>query len=546
MGERAGGSVEIDKDDLTEVTEAVAGGDMPRAAGAIAGVVVGAAAGAAGLGVSAAIPAALGKKLVEAIASRLSTDPATERMLSAGRALDERRAYVREIAVSAVRELGESGALRELAADDEARFHQLIKFLSRNVVDELKAGQDRIQSALDERDRRIQDLYEAFRLAPKPIADGVRVAEFRTIVEDRTKTFVGREWLLAKIDQLIERPPFESGYLILRGEPGIGKTAIMSKLVFDKGYVHHFNVAAQNIRSTEDFLRNVCGQIIVRYDLPYGTLPAGAAKDSGFLSRLLAEASAASNGAPVVVLVDALDEAELPTSERGNTLALPPSLPDKVHFVVSARPNAAERLYVERREDLVLDDADPNNVRDVARYIESFIDTHRAEMTARLETWKASPADFADALVHSSEGNFMYLVHVLGDVLHGRLTPTTLADLRSLPKGLRAYYKHHWRTMQVEDRARFTTYYEPVLCVLASAREPVTLAQLREWTGLEAARVAEVLSVWTDFLDTIASESGATTYRLYHASFRDFLAAEVGLDAYHAMIAKSALAKINW
>ena len=62
---------------------------------------------------------------------------------------------------------------------------------------------------------------------------------------------------------------FPSGYIVIHGEPGIGKTAIVGQLVKDRALVHHFNVAPLGIRSPQAFLSNVCAQLIVRYGLDY-------------------------------------------------------------------------------------------------------------------------------------------------------------------------------------------------------------------------------------------------------------------------------------
>ena len=56
-------------------------------------------------------------------------------------------------------------------------------------------------------------------------------------------------------------------------------------------------------------------------------------------------------------------------------------------------------------------------------------------------------------LTERSDGNFMYLVHVLPELASGRL------DLRAngpgeglaLPQGLRGYYEQHWRSMKSGD-----------------------------------------------------------------------------------------------
>jgi hypothetical protein len=147
-------------------------------------------------------------------------------------------------------------------------------------------------------------------------------------------------------------------------------------------------------------------------------------------------------------------------------------------------------------------------------------------------------------MADKSEGNFMYLVYALGDIRDGKLTPDNVDSIRSLPRGLYDYYQRHWRLMRAKDEEWFNTYQEPVICILATVREPVSIAQVEQWTALRPTRIKGVLDEWREFLNTDQSEEGTTLYRVYHASFQDFLRKEVGLLKYHDRIAVTALGKI--
>ena len=145
--------------------------------------------------------------------------------------------------------------------------------------------------------------------APAPLSPHLQVLDFERLVDERTRNFVGRDFIFRAVDELLEDPELPSGYILIRGEPGIGKTALLSQLVKTRGSVHHFNIAPQNIRSTRVFLENMCAQLIVRYQLAHTMLPPEATS-SAFLTRLLTEAAERAGIEAVVVLVDALDEAE--------------------------------------------------------------------------------------------------------------------------------------------------------------------------------------------------------------------------------------------
>lgn len=386
-------------------------------------------------------------------------------------------------------------------------------------------------------------IFKLFSDAPSPLSKYIKINQFKSLIAERTRNFVGREFIFKQINELIGDENFLSGYIVIRGEPGIGKTSIISQFIKQNGAVHHFNIASQNIRSTRLFIENICAQLILRYNLHYDSLPPNVAEDSGFLVQILSEASS-SESCPILVLVDALDEAD----DKGldltanNRLLLPSSLPDNVFFIVTCREKDDFRLKVDNRRDIYLKDNDPLNEKDINEYIKGYLE-RSSNSSALLKSWGIKEEDFINIMRKKSEGNFMYLVYILEDIKQGKLTLENVDDISKLPTGLKDYYKWHWRNMRSKDTDRFEKYYEPVVCTLATAREPVTIEQLAEWTKVPTLRIKDVIKDWIEFLDVLQSDKNSL-YRVYHSSFRDFLEEEVGLQKNDIKIANIALEKI--
>jgi hypothetical protein len=86
----------------------------------------------------------------------------------------------------------------------------------------------------------------------------------------------------------------------------------MAQSVRLRGYIHHFVIGPQGINGAEQFLENVCAQLIGRFRLDRpAQLPPNASRDGAFLNSLLHEASQKlAKDDHVVLLVDALDEAD--------------------------------------------------------------------------------------------------------------------------------------------------------------------------------------------------------------------------------------------
>ncbi|MFQ5615215.1 MAG: AAA family ATPase [Anaerolineales bacterium] len=355
---------------------------------------------------------------------------------------------------------------------------------------------------------------------------------FLPLIADKTEGFVGRQFVFDALDSFLHQK--KSGYFVILGEPGIGKTALLAQLVKTRGYPHHFNVAPQNIRSPRQFLANACAQIIARYDLRHDTIPEDATGDSNFLLQCLQEAAAKPKNRPVVLVVDALDEAErLGLPARVNALYLPPTLPEGAYIVVTSRPLDDLKIQVSVQQSLFLEPDSKGNLLDIRTYIQNYLETSE-KLRARLSAWNTTHASFVKGLARKSEGNFIYLRYVLPAIAEGKFMDGALDEL---PQGLAAYYRGHWNQMQIAEPQTFDDLYAPVVCMLAVVREPVTVAQLHRWTGKDRAHIRRAIARWREFLeegDSIAERK----YRVYHTSFQDFLGEMVDLKRFDEIIAR--------
>lgn len=378
------------------------------------------------------------------------------------------------------------------------------------------------------RDKIELNIYSYFRATP-----GQLRRSFDALMKDKLRGFVGRQFIFDALDGFLRT--HDSGYFILRGAPGIGKSAFMAKLINDRGYIHHFNIASQNIHSTRAFLENVIAQLIKQYDLPHKELPPRAFDDSGFLMQCLNEAAAKREQSEdrVIIAIDALDEANRRDLDpSANILFLPQSLPEGVYVVVTTRPLDDLPLQVMQQETLDFEEKEykASNLQDITTYIKAYL--QREGMGGRLSAWDVTQEQFIAGLRKKSQGNFMYLYHVLPAIEQGKFVHGTLDEL---PDGLKAYYQRHWRQMRAGNEDEFDQIYEPIVCILGVAREPVTVQQIANWTKLSQGKVKKSIRLWREFLNKEQLE-GELHYRIYHASFQDFLKDQVDLDRYDDMV----------
>lgn len=375
-------------------------------------------------------------------------------------------------------------------------------------------------------------------------ATGTVPKQFQALIEEKTQGFVGREYVFAAIENFLQQN--SKGYFTIIGDPGVGKSAILSEYVRTTGCVAHFNIKFQGIDRTEQFLESVCTQLIARYKLPYPTLPNDSTQDGKFLAQLLAEVSAQlGEGERLVIAIDALDEVELTSQDRSaNILYLPVSLPNGVYFLLTQRPEPLPLVVFTPQQQLELNAHPDLNYQDVQTYIQLAV--KRPQLRKWIDERGLSPAEFVWTLAHSSENNFMYLRYVLADIEQGLYQDLSI---ETLPKGLKSYYEDHWRRMGITAKPLPLAKIK-IVYILAEVRKPVSRELISDFANEDPLTVQAVLDEWMQFLRQQNIE-GQQRYNLYHASFRDFLhrqdivqAAGVSIPSIHAQIADAILQEL--
>ena len=357
------------------------------------------------------------------------------------------------------------------------------------------------------------------RLFEPATAAGSDVHDFSRLIRDKTEGFVGRRWIFDAIAQFTQKNP--RGYFILRGDPGIGKTALMAELVKRERYPHHFNLRTEGIQRPEQFIRNIAAQVAATYGLEPSPLPADAAQSARFLNSLLDKVSARLQpGEKAALVVDALDETDLSLLAPGaNTLYLPASLPAGFYVFVTSRRGDFP-LHVQCEQEVCdIDPRSTHNLQDVRDYVESRLSS--AGIRAYLTAQGLEDASFIEVVSERSEGNFMYLRHVLPEIEKGAYRGR---DFRTLPAGLESYYEDHWRRMRSRDENEWFEFQLPVLVALTAFQEPISVDVITRFAGFsDRRRTMRTLQDWVQFLDVERSPDGKR-FRLYHATFSEFVA----------------------
>jgi AAA ATPase domain len=407
--------------------------------------------------------------------------------------------------------------------------------------------------------------------------------EFQQVIQEKSQNFVGREFVFTTITEFFQH--YRSGYYTIVGAPGSGKSAIIAKYVTENPGVVYYNVQVEGKNQAEEFLRDVCTQLIERLDNspstppqpspqarreqelslqarekgfpPFtgglrGVLPDNATEGSWFLSLLLQKISDKLEPSQrLIIAIDALDAIDPDSQPSGtNLFYLPRYLPDKVYFILTRRPFKSEKsgLLIETpSQTLDLSEYPQENYEDVQAYIrrnltpfptrEGDDDNYSPPL---LEEGLGERSQLCDRLTNVSENNFMYVYHflnampvaVLFENPFGERAATIAAGFDSevfqfdrIPPGLEAYYRQHWQKMQGDNLSSMAL---AVLQTLVQQLQPISAETVAQIINEDAYDVEEVMESWYEFLQP-QQFGRKTRYGVYHSNFRNWLARQINL-----------------
>lgn len=418
--------------------------------------------------------------------------------------------------------------------------------------------------------------------------------EFGAFIAERTEHFVGRDWVLHKLDGWLADIAGSRSFL-LAGAPGSGKSAIAARLVqvsegqialgppagLRRGFLHYHHFCQGGLDSTLSpigFVRALSETLANRYpafhaalakedsrhihidvDQRIGTVEAGAniigvqlrlelkGGDARSLfdeavRRPLATFCSQVPDERVVLLIDSLDEALSFHADNNivQLLRLTNDFPSQVRFVLTCRSKSDRVFDLLGEPSLDLIGDAPPGLDEVSQY--AFLRLQAAPEPGRSE--------MAGRVAAKSQGNFLYAFHVLNDLQRDGLATENLDD-NELPEELEDIYRRFLQRELAASDERWRGIYRPLLGLIAVAHgEGLTKAHLIGITDLAEDTASDVLKVCEQYLT--GGEDPQGSWRIYHQSFRDFLLQDEKYNIYpverHADVAMhfQAVHGSNW
>ena len=356
--------------------------------------------------------------------------------------------------------------------------------------------------------------------------------------------FVGRRWLFNQLDNLFQENNDIRGVLIV-GNPGSGKTAIMKQLVSSQNSSRfiHKNIIAYHFcqfynKTTHDgnkFVRSLVEQlsekvvgfknsvqnISIENELDKCKDDTTRCVEVTVLEPL--NALKTSPEAKKFILIDALDEC---CEKERNSQSV---IIEILHGQMTRLPTWIKLLMSSRNETTItgkmseifqtiriipISATNKNNLDDMRSYAQGVISRHNFKMKNG-ESIKERLNESIKIIMNQSDGNFLFIHELLEDwVKH----PDSI-DLTSIPPGMKYLYARSFRErFQKDELQRFAKIFE----ILLASNLPPTFKRLHgiltssdQMDDYKLDEVKEKLSSFLNF------EHG--TVRIFHQSFAEWL-----------------------
>jgi WD40 repeat protein/serine/threonine protein kinase len=354
--------------------------------------------------------------------------------------------------------------------------------------------------------------------------------DFTPFLVEKFKGFIGREWLFREIDEW--RSKDNPTALLIAGEPGIGKSAIIAALLYRtlEGQVAAYHCCWTDTPATLEpasFLRSVACMFAVRLEEYASMLECSSVIDSlrhsdidpfsAFEAAILAPLHRIRRPEKRYYLViDAIDEAlarpHRPTIVDVLSMRVD-RLPPWLSIIATTRNDPSVLGQLRSFRARVISAQDPRNQDDVRRFVRCRL--REPIFRNKAKASHKTLARLEDDLLRASAGNFLFVRTALDAIEIGQLG---FDHIENLPPGLSSLYEIFFRRL-FPNLAKDFGPSRQVLETVVAAREPLTREQIAAATHLDPEE--ELPPILLHLASFVPPSLGR--YALFHKSLFDWL-----------------------
>ena len=359
--------------------------------------------------------------------------------------------------------------------------------------------------------------------------------DFSSFLNEKRKYFCARQWIFDEIEAWRKRSNERA--LIITGEPGIGKSAIVAELVHRNpdGQMlayHCCQSGAAATLSASRFVRNIAALIASKIGKYADMLSQPA------ISEILTEEACAADplsafeggiltplesvpapDATRYILIDAINES-LELNEKHGILDILASrlmrLPSWLRLVITTRKNREILDRLKGVRTIEVSANDPRNISDARTYID--LRSKELAIETLLLTQNLSYVFFRKNLEIKSASNFLYLYNAFREI---ELNPgKTDYFFEKIPSGLYAQYLEFFKRHFPDEKSfeRVKTLLEVLIAADIPLASNILLSIIESHESNYLSSALRELSAYL-----IEGEAG---YELYHKSLADWLTSD--------------------
>lgn len=323
------------------------------------------------------------------------------------------------------------------------------------------------------------------------LLDKLSPIDFGAEIDKHIRNFYGRDWIIQEVENWLHAKT--SKIFLLKGDPGIGKTAIASKICreFAEVSAYHLIEHSNPIKAdAKECVLSLAYQLSNQIPELASVLRADGLKfldkenAISLFDRLIVQPfrNISEPKKPKLIVIDALDEAKREKksgkgmeNEMLDFIAeLFELTPKWLKLFITSRPEQYILNKLEEFDPFTLDTRDERNNEDIRGYL-------KRELK---RIFPNTPTENAiNTIVERSEGIFLYIVKILEDMerdpKQGRLK---IENPEMFPKGLTKWYLQNFGR-QFPDEEYYDKNLIPFLELIVAAQEPLKLSLIQDILG---------------------------------------------------------------
>ncbi|MCP6758506.1 MAG: ATP-binding protein [Fischerella sp. CENA71] len=370
--------------------------------------------------------------------------------------------------------------------------------------------------------------------------------EFQKVLLEKSQSFVGRDFVFTAINNFVQH--HNRGYFTIVGTPGSGKSAILAKYVTVNAGVVYYNAQVVVNNCAEEFLFNVCTQIIeifrqLKILASTAQIPQTLTVETLRTMSLNALLQIASNQLEphqrLIIAIDALDSVNRNSQPPGsNIFYLPRYLPERVYFLLTRRPFIKEKsgLLIETPSEILnLNDYIQENWEDIHSYIQQNLALKPSPLAERTTVSELLSQDIDKdrlsksiaSLTNASENNFMYISHILptiGNDYYPNISNyvSTLSSTYEFPKPLNDYYQNLWNKVKFDNISNLALDILHILVRQTPNQENFSVENIAQTIHVDEFDIENVIENLVELLE-FRKINGVSYFKLFHSSFCNWL-----------------------